>query len=187
MRDLLVFTGVGVRRDVVGIEDFYTLVSRETIELNGFLDSSGMAAAAGFKLQARNMTALGVQVEGTVLKKNVSTGDDLWGLPWAELPPSLQVYGISDIRFGYICYSFLAGIKIRDLYPEPEIVYKILNAEQGGAVCWILEWIVKSLEGVELHPDTEEKASSRVGLLSALWFRNSRIKIDKSPPPYIVI
>ena len=48
-----------------------------------------MAAAAGFKFRARNMTALGVQVVGTVLNKNVSTGDDLWGLPWADLPASL--------------------------------------------------------------------------------------------------
>ena len=76
-----------------------------------------MAAAAGFKLRARNMTALGVQVVGTVLNKNISTGDDLWGLPWAELPPSLQVYGIGDIRLEYICYSVLAGNMIRDLFP----------------------------------------------------------------------
>ena len=53
-----------------------------------------MSAAAGYKLRARNMTALGVQVIGTVLNKTVSTVNDLWGLPWADLPPSLQVYGI---------------------------------------------------------------------------------------------
>ena len=122
LRDLPVCTGVGVRRDVLGIEDFYTLVSGETVELNGFLDLSAMAAVAGFKLRARNMTALGVQIVGTVFNKNVSTGDYLWGLPWVELPPSLQVYGIGDIRFGYICYSVLAGIMIRDLFPEPESV-----------------------------------------------------------------
>ena len=46
---------------------------------------------------------------------------------------------------------------------------------------------MKSLEGVELHPDADEKASTRVELLSALRFRNSRNKIDKSPPPYILI
>ena len=53
-------------------------LSGETVELKGFLDLSGMAAAAGYKLRARNMTALGVHVLGTVLNKNVSTGDDLW-------------------------------------------------------------------------------------------------------------
>ena len=97
------------------------------------------------------MTALGVQVVGTVLNKTVLTGDDLWGLPWADLPPSLLVYGIGDIRFGYICYSVLAGIILRDLFPEPDIVCKTLKTEQRGAVSWILEWIVKSLEGVDLH------------------------------------
>ena len=76
-----------------------------------------MSAAAGYKLQARNMTALGVQVLGAVLNKSVSTRDDLWGIPWADLPPSFQVYGIRDIRFGYICYSVLAGIILRDLFP----------------------------------------------------------------------
>ena len=71
----------------MGIEDFYSTISGEAVELNRFLDLSGMAATAGFKLRARNITALEVQVVGTVLNKNISTGDDLWGLPWAELPP----------------------------------------------------------------------------------------------------
>ena len=59
--------------------------------------------------------------------------------------------------------------------------------EQRWAVRWILEQIVKSLKGVELHPDADEKASTRAELLSALRFRISKNKIDKSPPPYIVI
>ena len=48
LRDLPVCTGVGVRRDEVGIEDFYSIISGEAVEFNGFLDLSGMAAAAGF-------------------------------------------------------------------------------------------------------------------------------------------
>ena len=115
----------------MGIKEFYSTISGETVELNGCLDLSGMAAAAGFKL--RNITALGVQVVGMVLNKNVSTGDDIWGLLWAELPPSLQVYWIGDIRLGFIYYSLLTGITMRDFFPEPEIVCKILSLEQRGA------------------------------------------------------
>ena len=63
-----------MRRYVVEIEEFYTLLSGEDVELNGFVDLSAMSAAVGFKLRARNMTALGVQVLGTVLNKTVSTG-----------------------------------------------------------------------------------------------------------------
>ena len=110
LRDLPTCTGVGVRKYVVGIEDFYTMISGENVALNRFVDLSAMSAATGFKLKARNMTSLGVQVTETVLNKTVSTGDDLWGLPWAELPPSHQVYGIGDIWFGYICYTVLPGI-----------------------------------------------------------------------------
>ena len=164
------------------------MISGESVELNGFVDLASMSAAAGYKLQARNMTALGVQVLGMVLNKTVSTGDDLWGIPWADLPPSLQVYGIGDIRFGYICYSVLAGIILRDLFPEPKIVCKTLKTEQRGGVSWILEWIMKSLEGVELHQSADEKASSRAELLATLRFRDSRNKINKSlPAPYILV
>ena len=119
---------------MVGIEEFYTILSGKTLELNGFIDLSAMAAAAGYRFLARNMTALGVQVLGTVLNKMVSTGDDLWGVPWHDLPPSLQVYRISHIRFGFICYNVLASIMIRGLFPDPEIVCNTLKTEQRGAV-----------------------------------------------------
>ena len=46
LRDLPVCTGVGVRRDVVGIEEFYSILSGKNFELNGFIDLSAMAAAA---------------------------------------------------------------------------------------------------------------------------------------------
>ena len=72
-RDLPTCTGVGVRRDVVGIEEFYSMISRKSVELKGFVDLASMSAAAGYKLRARNMTALGVQVLGIVLNKTVST------------------------------------------------------------------------------------------------------------------
>ena len=54
------------------------------------ITKSMMSAALGYKLRARNITAIGVQAVGKVLNKTVSTGDDLWGLPWADLPPSLK-------------------------------------------------------------------------------------------------
>ena len=37
LKDLPVCTGVGVRREVVGIEEFYSILSCKNIELNGFL------------------------------------------------------------------------------------------------------------------------------------------------------
>ena len=73
---------------------------------------------------------------------------------------------------------------MRDLFPEPDIVYRVLKTGQRGAVSWIMEWILKGLEGVELHQSADEKSCSRADLLSALRFRDSRNKIDRQPPPY---
>ena len=40
---------------------------------------------------------------------------------------------------------------MRDLFPELDILCRVLKTEQRGAVSWIMEWILKGLEGVELH------------------------------------
>ena len=79
-----------------------------------------------------------------------------------------------------ILYSVLAGIMLRDLFPEPDIVCKTLKTEQTGAVSWILEWILKGLEGVKLYQDADEKSSSQAELLSTLRFCDSRNKIERS-------
>ena len=81
----------------------------------------------------------------------------------------------------------LAGILIRDLFPDPEILCKLLECSQKTAAEWILEWFVKSLEGVESHQGAEEQATDRVSLMKTLRFRNSRNKLEKSEPPYILL
>jgi len=40
------------------------------------VDLTSFAVLTGYKFQAKNMTAMSVQVLGTLLNKNVSTGDD---------------------------------------------------------------------------------------------------------------
>ena len=45
-------------------------------------------------------------------------------------------------------------------FPSLTLCEKTLKMEQRGAVSWVLEWILKSLEGVELHQDADKKSSS---------------------------
>ena len=188
LRDLPVSAGLGVRRDVRGIEEFYSLIADKPVQMmNGFVDLAAMSIAAGFKFHARNMTALGVQVLGTILNKTVSTGDDMWGLRWDDIPDALQIYGIGDIKFGYMVYIVLAGILLRDLFPDPDVVCFYLRCEQEEAVKWFLDWLVLSLEGVEFHADAESRAETREELLYSLRFRDARDKLCPSPPKYIVL
>ena len=78
LRELPVSSGLAIRRDVGGVEEFYSLISGTEVKLErGFLDLTSLAILAGFKFH-KNMTAMGVQVMGTLLNKTVSTGDDSW-------------------------------------------------------------------------------------------------------------
>ena len=102
LRDVPTCTGVGVRRDVVWIEEVYTMISGESLELNGFVDLSAISPAVGQEHDSSWCPGYWIK-----LNKIVSTGDNLWGVPWLKLPPSFHMYGIGDIWFGYICYSVL--------------------------------------------------------------------------------
>ena len=149
IRDLPVVTGLAIRRDLQGVEDFYSLISDEEVIM------------AGYKLQARNMTAMGVQVMGTLLNKTVSTADDCWGFRWADIPKCLQCYALRDIKFGFITYSVLAGILLRDVFTDPDVVCRYLKCDQGTAVDWFLEFVQNSLETVEFHQAVEEQAETQ--------------------------
>ena len=110
LRDLPVSSGLAIRRDVGGVEEFYSLISGSELRLErGFIDLMSLAILAGYKFH-KNMTAMGVQVTGTLLNKTVSTGDNLWGIRWEMIPASLQCYALGDIRFGFITYNVLAGL-----------------------------------------------------------------------------
>ncbi len=107
LRDLPVAAGLAVRRDSQGIEEFYSLVSGEDVSLErGFLDLTTLATLAGYKFHSKNMTAMGVQVMGTLSNKTVSMGDNLWRLGWSRIPEALQCYALGDIKFGFVNYQF---------------------------------------------------------------------------------
>ena len=93
VRDLPVSAGLLIRRDIQGVEEFYSLISGVEVRMEGFVDLTSLAVLARYKFQAKNMTAMSVQVHGTLLNKSESTGDDCWGLRWEEIPEALRCYG----------------------------------------------------------------------------------------------
>ena len=185
LRDLPVSSGLAIRRDVGGVEEFYSLISGTEVRLErGFIDLTSLAILAGYKFH-KNMTAMGVQVTGTLLNKTVSTGDSLWGLRWDEIPAPLQCYALGDIKFGFITYNVLAGILLRDLFPDPDVVCRYLECTQIVAVNWFLHLVMRLLEGVEYHPGVKEAVQTREEMIRSLRFRDAREKLCDTPPPYI--
>ena len=50
IRDIPICTGLGVRRDIKGIEEFYSIISGKDVEMLGFINLNSLAIAAGYKL-----------------------------------------------------------------------------------------------------------------------------------------
>lgn len=185
--DLPVSVGLAIRRDIRGVE-FYLLISREEVRLErGFIDLTPLAILAGYKFQLRNMTAMGVQVIGTLLNKNVSTGDGWWGERWQSIPKSLRCYALGDIQFGFKSYNILALLILSDVFPDPDVLCRFLRCNQKEAADWFLEFLMVSLEGVEYHQKTEEEAETREEMIRSLRYRNKREKLCDFPPPLITL
>ena len=81
----------------------------------------------------------------------VSTADDLLGLRWSMIPDALKCYALGDIKFGFITYNVLAGLLLRDVFPDPDALCWYLQTDQLHASTWFLNWLLRSLEGVEVH------------------------------------
>ena len=180
LRDLPVSASLAIRRDLQGVEEFYSLISGKDVVLErDFVDLTSLVALAGYKLQARNMTAMGAQVMGSLLNKTESTDDNCWGLRGKEIPQCLQCYALRDIKFGFITYSVLAGLLLKDVFPDPDVICRFLKCDQITAMNWFLEFVLLSLEAAE------EQAWSREDVIRSLRLQDSRDKLCEAPPSFV--
>ena len=145
---LPICTGVAVKHDIEGVIKFYSLITDLDVTMKGFIEVSSVALVAGYALQARNMNALAMQVLGIVMNKMCSTADNLWGLRWSDIPDSLKVYAIGDLKVGHLAYSILSSIIMRDYIPDPEIfLFYTGKFDQWLTANWFLNLMVTTLEG----------------------------------------
>ena len=68
---------------------------------------------------------------------------------------------------------------MRDLFPDPDIVCQFLNGNQWHGVTWFFEWILKSLEGVEVQEQDARKALSRSQMIFSLRYQDERSKLKQ--------
>ena len=68
--------------------------------------------------------------------------------------------------FGFVCYNVLAGLLLRDVFPDPDVLCIYLKCNQNTAADWFLDLILMSLEGVEFHQEVEENAGTREEMIS---------------------
>ena len=104
---------------------------------------------------------MGVHVVGAILNKCVSTANNKWGYRWSDILKLLQVYGLGNLKFGHLSFIVLTGILVRDLFPDSDIVCQFLNGNQWHVITWFYEWILKSVERVEVQEQDARSALTR--------------------------
>ena len=184
---LPVCVGLGVRKKVRDVEIFYSLLAARDVKLKGYLDLSVLATVAGWELSAINMTVMGIQIIGTVLNKCVMLADDLWGVRWAELPASLKIYALGNLKFGYITHLVLAGVMLRNYFPDPDVICRFAQCFQAPIVKWFSDLIWVSLKNTEVDLDMIHCARNRKDLILSIRTRNSENELSPDAPGRVKI
>ena len=179
--------GVGIRADVMQIEDLIRSTSDQEFRFAGCVDISSMAVLAGWNFRFSNMQALSVQAMGAFLNKSVSCGDGRWGCKWRHIPDSLKVYCLGDVKFGHQATVLFLTILLRDMFPDPDIVLSFLRNDGHNVMKWFASWVADTLQNVELNPRASVAAKSRTELLYSLRFRRRNNTMADSPPARVVV
>lgn len=182
LRSLPVLTGVGIRTDIVEIEDVYSMLSGQEVILPKFVELGPLALCAGWGSDRTNMPILAASVIGMIMNKMVSEGDTSWGYYWQDIPDALQIYCIADLRMGHITYLILMAILQRDIFPDRDTVILLGNVDDKVFTEWFSALIRTALLGTETYQPSLEKARSRAELLQSLRFRTQEGKISSRCP-----
>ena len=165
--------GVGIRNDVLGIQNWYTHLSGVECRMeNGFLDLASLATFAGWQLMAVNMTAMAMITLGSTMNKEVSAADGMWGLPYHQLPHSLKAYAVADLKFGYCTCNVLLACLLREFFPDPEVCLALSDCDQKTYVKWFCNWMFETLRNTEFYAPAKAKATTREELIDSLRYRD---------------
>ena len=84
-------------------------------------------------------------------------------------------------------YNILAGLVLRDVFPDPELLCRYLRCNQKETANWFFEFLMVSLEGVEYHQKAEEEAETKEDMICSLRYRNKREKLCDFSPPLVFL
>ena len=188
LRELPVVTGVGVRSDLMALEDLVRQVTGDNLfAMKGFLDLGVLAVVAGYNLPFFFMAILSTQLLGGSLNKVVSVGDGTWGLSWKKISPSLQVYCLADLKFGFQTVTVLLAMLLRDMFPDPDVVLSFCRSSGHAFNEWFTSWLVEILKNCEVDSEALNCASTREDLIHTIRYRVGKKRSSQAPERVSVI
>ena len=182
IQELPVVTGVGIKGDVMVIQNTFSDLTGENVKMRGFVDLSALAVLAGWKLRARNMTAMAVIGLGSIMNKISSIADSLWGLPFNKLPKEFQVYAVGDVKVGHLLYVTLFMAIVLETFPDPDSACYVTGVTQEIFLQYYAEWICSALKDKVIYEEQIKDADNRQQLLKAIRYqtRNGKVSVDES-------
>ena len=119
LRGLSLVTGFGIRGDVLVIEDTISLLTGPPVKLSGFVELGSLMLLAGSAMPTCNMPACHTLMTGSILNKQVSRADDLWGQRWSQILDSLKIYAITNIKHGWLTLWYRSRMYTAGSVPQP--------------------------------------------------------------------
>ena len=143
--------GFDMKKKYQLVEDMFTIISGNSVQMRGFVDLDTLSVLAGWKLSARGPTAMGVQVLGALLHTEALNGDGSWGMSWKYASKTLQVCAMGNIKIIHAAVNILMGVLIRDVFPDPDVLCNHLKYYQYDAVQWFCELVMVSLQNSDVN------------------------------------
>ena len=160
--------GAGVINDVTGLDDFLQTVYGIEVKMPVPVETCALALAAGYRFPKTNLWFLQLLITGGVHNKQVSCADNLWGLPWEELPAEFKLYALADVKHSFMCYNVLMALCIGHMFPDPILPCEFLSLTQERCFEYISKLILAVLTNKRFHHEDFKVAKTRKDLIGSL-------------------
>ena len=181
LHDLPVCTGLKVKSNVTIIEETITLFINQEFKMLGPVDLECLAVLAGWRLESRHMTSMSMIALGAPMNNVCSKGDNSWGLRYQDLPHSLRVYAMGNIKFGFLTYNVLISLFLREMFPDPDIACYLSSCNQTDYISWFCVWIGQTLQNSAVFSPAVSVSVTRSDLLASLRYRTHRGLLSATP------
>lgn len=160
--------GLGVMEDRRDIEETIFNLFDVRFPMPRCIELDSIALALGWKLPRTNMFTMNLITMGSLMNKEVSLADQSWPLQWDELPDSLKLYCLADVRFGYSTFIVLTSLLMRNMFPDPDVFCSTLELRQEDAISWFVWIMISSIGETKLKNDERMRATTRQDLVKCL-------------------
>ena len=174
LRGLPLVTGCGIRGDVLAIEDTFSLLTGQPVKLSSFVELGSLMLLAGWAMLICNMPACHALMTGSILNKQVSRADDQWGQKWSQIPDSLKIHAITDLKHCWLTGCIAVGCILGNLFPDPDPILYLTRVNQKEFVAEFNALLQESLVGTEIQTGGLASARTREAVARGIGYSTER-------------